>query len=91
MDHVLMDRKQAGPTSLESAGRAVLEHVGSEGPLPAAMVPHRWPVTGHHLRLVVADLTRQGLLRAVRRPPARQPLVSLTPRGIAALDDPSAD
>ncbi len=78
-------RTDAAP-ALESANREVLAQLSRRGPVPVAALAGRWPVTRHHVRLVVSGLTREGLVSVVHRPPSRQPLVSLTPRGRAALE-----
>jgi DNA-binding MarR family transcriptional regulator len=72
---------------VERARRKVLDYVARQGPVPPTAMPGHWPATRHHARLVVGDLTREGLVRVVHRPPAKRPLLSLTTRGRAALEE----
>lgn len=71
---------------LERARRYILEYVARQGPVPPSAMPRRWPATRHHARLVVGDLTREGLMTVVHRPPAQRPLLSLTARGRVELE-----
>ena len=71
--------------ALEEARRAILDHVAREGPVPVAELPSAWPLTRHHARLVVRDLSRDGLLAFARRIEDRAPVLVLTETGRRAM------
>lgn len=67
--------------ALEEARRAILDHLAHQGPVPLAELPSAWPLTRHHTRLVVRDLSRDGLLAFARRIEDRAPVLVLTDTG----------
>ena len=81
-------RAPTAARALEDTRREILERVDSEGPVPVATLPVAWPLTRHHLRLVVRDLARDGLAVYTRPPGSTRPLLSVTPAGRSALRQP---
>ena len=70
--------------------RGILEHVERNGPSPLSSLPRRWPLTGFHLRLVAAQLAREGLV-TVTRDGGAPPHLGLTEAGRALLPTPPHD
>lgn len=77
--------------ALEAARRQVLEQVARASAVPVQELPRGWPLTRHHVRMLVQDLSREGLLTSVREPGATLPRVSLTPAGHRALTGPTPE
>lgn len=77
--------------ALEEARRRVLEEVDRAGGLPIQELPRGWPLTRHHVRMLVRDLARDGLLTTTRDPGTRLPRVSLTPAGRRAIAGPDTE
>lgn len=77
--------------ALETARRQVLEQVARRGTVPLAELATGWPHTRHHARLVVRDLSRDGLVAFARRLEDRAPVLALTDDGRRTLgvDRPS--
>jgi DNA-binding MarR family transcriptional regulator len=67
--------------ALEAARRQVLEQIDRTGPIPVQELPRGWPLTRHHVRMVVRDLARDGLVVTARDPGAWMPVLTLTPAG----------
>lgn len=67
--------------ALEAVRRSILGHVARTGPVPVSSLPVRWPLTRHHVRLVVRDLSRDGLVSFARRIDDRAPVLALTDEG----------
>lgn len=71
--------------ALEAARRQILEHVARSGPVPVTSLPVRWPLTRHQARLVVRDLSRDGMVSFARRIQDRTPVLAITDTGRRAL------
>ena len=62
----------------------ILARVTAEAPLPLSALDARWPVTRHHVRLVVLELSRDGLVSFARSDENGMPLLCITGAGRAA-------
>lgn len=71
--------------ALETARRQVLEEVARHGTVALSELPAGWPHTRHHVRLVVQDLSRDGMVAFARRIGDRAPVLALTDDGRRAL------
>jgi DNA-binding MarR family transcriptional regulator len=71
--------------AVETARRQVLAQVARRGPVPLAELATAWPHTRHQTRLVVRDLSRDGLVAFARRLEDRAPVLALTADGRRAL------
>lgn len=76
-----------GTPAVDAARRTLLEELRRSGPVPPGEIPGRWPLTRHHMRLVLAELIRDGLVASERGDGGRLPRLSLTPSGQDALGD----
>lgn len=65
--------------AVHEARHRVLAHLATNGPITVPEIPRRWPLTGHHIRLIVRDLSREGLLAV--EPDGAVPLIVLTRAG----------
>lgn len=68
--------------------REILDHVDRNGPGPVTALPHRWPLTGFHVRAIAGELAREGLVSLTRGDDA-PPLLAITETGRALLRAPS--
>lgn len=73
----------------ERVRHAILAHLHRFGPSAVSELPGRWPVTRHHVRLAVRQLTRDGFVRLVREAPHGPARVTMTEAGRARVSDPS--
>lgn len=71
--------------ALETARRQVLGQVARRGAVPLAELATGWPQTRHQTRLVVRDLSRDGLVAFARRLEDRAPVLALTDDGRQTL------
>ena len=81
--------RSAPARALEQARHRILEHVDRAAPVQE--MPVGWPMTRHHVRMVVRDLSREGLVSLRRAPGSRLPVLTLTPAGRHALDSLPAE
>lgn len=72
--------------AVHAARRAVLDHLRRSGPGETAEIPGRWPLTRHHLRLVVDGLVADGLVARIPLPASHRSLLALTATGRAATE-----
>ena len=75
--------------ALRAARWTVLRHLRRAGPVSTAGLPARWPLTRHHLRMVVDGLVDDGLVARAPAGHARVPVLALTSAGVEALEGPS--
>lgn len=86
----MIDHAIAAAPPLDRPRRQLLEHLEWAGPLPVAELPRRWPLTGYHVRLVIRQLTADGLVE-VHRNGRYAPRIDLTQAGRLALGEPGRE
>lgn len=77
--------RRSATRAVEAARRMLLEQIDRAGPVAPARIRAGWPLTGHHVRIVLNDLIRDGLVASDRGGRGRVPRVSLTRAGHEAL------
>lgn len=75
--------------ALDAVRHRFLTHIARHGPVPVARLPVRWPLTRYHARLVVRDLSRDGLVCFARTVDERATVLALTDAGRRVVEERS--